>query len=807
MKFTLDWLKEHLDTDATAAELAERLTMIGLEVENLEDRGKLFAPFLVAHVVSAEKHPNADKLKVCLVDAGTGEQVKVVCGAPNARTGMKAVFAPPGTYIPGTDFTLQKGVIRGAESNGMLCSARELMLSDDHTGIIELPADAPIGASYADYAKLGEIIFDIAITPNRGDCTGVQGVARDLAASGIGRLKEAKIASQPSPGGKGPVRIELNFPGAKSPACRMFAGRLVRNVKNGPSPDWLQKRLIAVGLRPINALADITNLISLDRGRPLHVYDADKLKGAVEARMGRAGEKFLGLDGREYGVDESMCVIADDSGVLGLGGILGGEASGTTDTTRNVFIECAWFDPISIATTGRKTGIVSDARYRFERTVDPEFVRPGLELATKMITELCGGEATEPVVAGEVEAPKRRIEFPLTEIQRLTGLTLPPSEVKAILTRLGFAVSGTGDKVSVSVPSWRADVTMKADLVEEVMRMTGVDSVPVAPLPRLTGVAPRMLTPSQNRRRIARRALAARGLDEAMTWSFIPHETALAFGGGATELTLANPIAADLTDMRPSLLPGLLAAARRNIHRGFADLGLFEVGQVFADSSPAGQRHHAAAIRAGLATLAGQGRQWRGASRPADVFDAKADAEAVLAALGLDLGNTQLVAESAPWAHPGRGGRYQQGPGRIIAWFGEVHPATIASMDVTGPVAAMVIDLDAFPEPKARATRSKPPLAASDLMPVKRDFAFIVDRKVEAAQIIKAARAADKKLIADAKVFDVFEGASLGEDKKSVAIEVILQPRDKTLTDAEIETVGKAVVASVMRATGATLRS
>ncbi|MEX1179940.1 MAG: phenylalanine--tRNA ligase subunit beta [Cucumibacter sp.] len=807
MKFTLNWLKEHLETVASASEIAEKLTMIGLEVEGVEDRGALLNPFIVASVLSAEKHPNADKLKICTVDPGSGAPVKVVCGAPNARAGMKGVFAPPGTWIPGTGFVLEKGIIRGEESNGMLCSGRELMLSDDHTGIIEVPADAPIGASYAAYAGLGEIVFDITITPNRGDCTGVHGVARDLAAAGIGTLKDAPIALVPSAAGKSPIPIELRFGADETPACRMFAGRLIKGVKNGPSPGWLQKRLLAVGLRPINALADITNFISLDRGRPLHVYDADRLKGTVHARMGRAGEKFFGLDGREYEADETMCVIADGGGVLGFGGILGGEASSSTGATVNVLLECAWFDPISIASTGRKTSIVSDARYRFERAVDPEFVRPGLELATRMVLDICGGEACEPTIAGSVEAPRRVIDFPLAEIARLTGLKVPPAEVKSILTRLGFEMTGTGGTVKVSVPSWRADVSEKADLVEEVMRMVGIDLVPVAPLPRLFGVASRMLTQAQNRRRLARRALAARGLGEAITWSFISGDEAQMFGGGKAELKLANPIAADLTDMRPSLLPGLLAAARRNANRGFPDLALFEIGQVFLDSTPAGQRTHAAAIRTGTVKLAGPGRHWRDKPAPVDVFDARADVEATLEALGFDTSNLQLVAEPAPWSHPGRGGRFQLGPNRVIAWFGELHPATPAALDLQGPIAAMVIDLDAIPEPKARATKTRPPLAASDLMPVRRDFAFVVDRDVEAAAIIKAARAADKTLIADVAVFDVFEGTQSGAGKKSVAIEVTLQPRDRTLTDEEIEAVGRAIVAAVGRATGASLRT
>jgi len=806
MKLTIDWLKDHLTTNATADEIVETLNTIGAEVDSVEDQGKALSAFTIAHVVSAEKHPNADKLKVCMVDTGNGDPVKVVCGAPNARAGMKGVFAAPGTYIPGTDFELQKGVIRGEESNGMLCSERELLLSEDHTGIVDLPEDAPVGMKYAEYANLNGVVVDIEITPNRGDLTSIHGIARDLAAAGLGELRDGTVAPVPATAGPTTIPIELRFEKDEPKVCRMFAGRLVRNVKNGPSPEWLQKRLIAIGLRPINVLADITNYISYDRGRPLHVYDADKVSGTLHARMGREGESFDGLDDKNHVVDETMCVIADDNGVLGLGGIVGGEESSCTAETTNVLIECAWFEPYSIAATGRKTGIVSDARYRFERHADPEFVRPGIELATRMVLDLCGGEACEVEVAGEVHAEERIVDFPVSETGRLTGLDVPPAEVKAVLTRLGFWVTGSGDTLKVAVPSWRPDVTMKADLVEEVMRIVGVDRVPVEPLPRLTGVAEKMLTPIQNRRRIARRALAARGLDEAVTWSFITREAAEKFGGGAPSLRLANPISSDLTDMRPSLLPGLLAAAERNANRGFADNALFEVGQIFLSDEPEGQRTHAAAVRTGTAIYSGAGRHWANGPERLDVFDAKSDLAALLDALGASIDNVQLVREPADWAHPGRAGRIQLGPKNILGWFGELHPTLVDAYDLGGPVVAMVLDLDALPQPKKKATRTKPPLQMSDLMPVSRDFAFIVATDVSAEAILKAARAADKSLIADVGVFDVYEGEHVGEGRKSVAIEVTLQPRDRTLTDEEIDRVGEAVVAGVRKATGGELR-
>jgi len=808
MKFTLDWLKEHLETSASADEISTALTTVGLEVEEVEDQGKALKSFVVAKVVSAVPHPDSDHLKVCKVDAGTGTLIDVVCGAPNAETGMKSVFAFPGTYIPGKDFVLKEGVvIRGQKSNGMLCSAMELELSNDHEGIIKLPDAAPVGTPYVDYAGIDGVVFDIAITPNRGDCTGIHGVARDLAAFGLGKLINDRIAAQPSPGDKSPIGVDLRFAEGEPQACRMFGGRLITGVKNGPSPDWLQARLRAIGLRPINALVDITNFITYDRARPLHVFDAKKLRGTVHARMARDGESLLALDGKSYVLDPSICVIADDSGAISIGGIMGGESTGSSNDTTDVFIECAWFEPMVVAAAGRKLGINSDARYRFERTVDPESILPGLELATKMVLALCGGTAHEVVTAGQVESPHTAIEFPLAEVKRLTGLDLPSADITATLQHLGFSVEGFGPFFGVGVPSWRPDVTQKADLVEEVMRMNGVDNVPVEPLPRLSAVAPKVLTMLQNRRRLARRALAARGLDEAITWSFISAAEAERFGGGAAELKLANPLGPDMTDMRPSLLPGLLAAARRNANRGFADVGLFEIGQVFLSSAPEGQHINAAGIRTGTAGLAGAGRHWHDKAGPVGVFDAKADLAAVLDVLGLDIDKLQLVAEPASWSHPGRGGRIQLGPKTPIAWFGELHPAWLDALDLTGPVAAFEIDLGAVPAPRKKATRAKPALELSGLMPVSRDFAFVLGRDVPAADVLRAARSADKNLITAVDVFDLFEGAYLGEEKKSLAIAVTLQPRDKTLTDEEIDRISQAVVTAVTKATGGVLRS
>lgn len=806
MKFTLSWLKDHLDTEATLDDVVEALTMIGLEVEGVSDPAAALKPFTIAKVLTAEKHPNADKLRVLMVDAGTGgEPVQVVCGAPNARAGLVGVFATPGTVIPATGDTLAIGTIRGVESRGMMCSERELLLSDEHNGIVELPEDAPVGTSFAAYRGLGEPVIEIAITPNRPDCLGVRGIARDLAARGLGRLKPDPLEMVP---GRFPcpVPIELSFTPETLDACPVFAGRVVRGVRNGPSPKWLQDRLKAIGLRPISALVDITNYISYDRGRPLHVYDADKLTGTLRARLGAAGESFVALDGKTYAVDETMTVIADDAGVLGLGGIMGGEASGSTEATANVLIESAYFDPNRTARTGRRLGLNSDARYRFERGVDPAFVLAGLELATQMVLELCGGEPSEAVMAGQPPIRVKVIDFPVAEVKRLSGLDLPTSEITAILEALGFAVAGFGDTLTVTVPSYRPDIEGKADLVEEVVRIAGLDQVKATALPRLATVSAKVLTPIQVRTRRAKRALAALGLVEAVTWSFVSEEQAALFGGGKPELKLANPISADMSDMRPSLIPGLASAVQRNVDRGFADLALFEVGQVFAGERPQDQSVAATAVRRGTAVLTGGGRHWSGAAASVGVQDAKADAFALLEALGFDTSKAQVVRAAPAWFHPGRSGTIQLGPQTVIGHFGELHPAVLDALDVSGPIVAAEIILDRIPQPKAKAGKGKPPLAASDLMPVKRDFAFVVEEAVEAQKIVKAAQGADKTLVGDVSVFDVYRGEHVGAGAKSVAIEVTLTPKDRTLTDEDIEAASKAIVAAVSKATGATLR-
>lgn len=804
MKFPLSWLKEHLDTTASLDAIVETLTLVGLEVEGVEDKGRALAPFVVGEVLTAEKHPNADKLRVCTVSIGTGAPIQVVCGAPNARAGLKTVFAAPGTVIPATGTELKIGKIRDVESRGMLCSAREMGLSEEHDGILELPADAPVGAPFADVLGLNDPVIEIAVTPNRADCLGISGIARDLAAAGLGTLKTPAV--EPVAGTfPSPVKVRLAF-GDTSSLCPAFAVRVVRGVKNGPSPDWLQAKLRAIGLRPINALVDVTNFMTMDRDRPLHVFDLAKVTGDLVVRRATAGESLLALDGRTYTLDDTMCVIADDKGVESLAGIMGGEESGCDAGTTDVVIESALWEPINIAQTGRKLGINSDARFRFERGIDPAFMVPGLELATRLILDLCGGEASEIVVAGAVPDTTRTIDFPLSEVKRLSGLEASEDEMRGVLTRLGFAVSGAAPVVQVVPPSWRGDIEGKADLVEEVVRILGLARVTPTEFPRAGGGRKAVLTALQLRTRKARRALATRGLVEAVTWSFVPADDAKLFGGGAPELALVNPIAADLSDMRPSLLPGLLRAAQANADRGQGDVAVFEVGQVFAGDRPEDQRMAATGVRRGTAKPTGAGRFWQGAASDVDVFDAKADALALLAATGAPVANLQVTADAPGWYHPGRSGVFRLGP-NVIGSFGELHPSILDALDVDGPLVAFEVILDRIPEPKARPTRVKPALDLSAFQPVRRDFAFVVDRAVSAADILRAAQGVDRKLISCASVFDVYEGTNVAADKKSVAIEVVLQPRDRTLTDAEIESVAGKIIAEVAKKTGASLRN
>ncbi|MGF1631499.1 MAG: phenylalanine--tRNA ligase subunit beta [Kiloniellaceae bacterium] len=798
MKFTLNWLKDHLDTTASLKEITDKLSMIGLEVEGVEDRAATLRPFTVAYVKEARQHPNADRLRICIVDTGKGE-VQVVCGAPNARTGMKGVFAPVGSYIPGSDLTLKAGKIRGEESNGMLVSERELGLSDEHEGIIDLPEDAPLGAAFAEVAGLTDPVIEIAITPNRGDCLGVRGVARDLAAAGLGSLKP--LEADPVRGSfESPIKWRRALPADRQEACPYVAGRYFRGVKNGPSPKWLQDRLRAIGLRPISALVDVTNYVTFDLGRPLHVFDADKVKGDVVMRFAEPGAEILALDGDTYRLDGEMVAIHDDNGPEGIGGVMGGAHSGCSEDTTNVFLEVALFDPVMVARTGRTLGILSDARYRFERGLDPQSAVWGVEVATRLILELCGGAASEAVSAGELPPETRKVTLRPARVAELGGMTVAPARQVEILERLGCAVAAAGDVLTVTPPSWRPDIESEACLVEEVMRIHGYDDITEVALPRDSYLPRAVLTPAQRRVSAARTVLAWRGLYEGVTFSFVSRRQAELFGGGVEALTLANPISADLDVMRPTPLANLAAAAVRNADRGFGDLALFEVGPLYSDDTPEGQ----ATVAAGLRRGERQPRHWAVGARPVDAFDAKGDAEAVLVACEAPVENLQVTRDAPAWYHPGRSGVLRLGP-KVLAQFGELHPRTLRALDLKAPAVAFEVFLDVVPLPRAgRQKRSL--LELSPFQPISRDFAFLVDEDVPAEKVIRAARGADKALITEVALFDVYQGKGVAPGKKSLAIAVTLQPRTATLTDQEIEAVAAKVVAQVSAATGGSLR-
>ena len=802
MKFTLSWLKEHLETTASAGEIVDAMTMAGLEVEHVEDPAKKLAAFTVAKIVEAVQHPNADRLRVCQVDTLDGRK-EIVCGAPNARAGLTTLYAPIGAYVPGLDVTLEARPVRGVVSNGMLCSAAELEVAEESNGIMELPDNLQVGVPAAQALGL-EAVIDFEVTPNRPDWLGVAGVARDLAAAGVGRLKDHAIAPV-----KGefscPISIRITAPDA----CPVFAGRLIRGVKNGPSPDWLQARLKAIGLRPINALVDVTNLVSYDRCRPLHVYDRAHLVGdVIEARLGHHGEHhapehLIALDGKTYVIEPEMCVIADADGErpVGLGGVMGGESTGCSDATVDVFVESAWFDPLRTAQTARATGINSDAAYRFSRGVDPGFVEPGLELATRLILELCGGEPSDVVVAGQTPASPQAIAFDPAYVHRLAGLNVGREGTLEILTKLGFLVEGHGAMLKVTPPSWRRDVDGKADLVEEVARIAGFGALPSTPLPPVARPAGGILTARQARMRLARRALAAAGYAEAVTWSFTARRTAELFGGGRENLVLANPIAAELDCMRPSILPNLIEAAGRNARRGFPDVALFEIGPVFCSDGPGDQRTAVAAI------LAPHGpRRWGKGFAGDDVFAIKGELLALLDELGAPVASLQIAqGQAGAWWHPGQSARLQLGPKAVIAEFGALHPAVLQALDVEGPVYGFELWLEAVPEPKRKATKSRPALKASALMPLSRDFAFLAPEALAAGDLTRAIQGADKALIASARVFDLYQGAGVPEGQKSLALEVHIQPVDQTLTDKDIDALSAKIVAAAEKL-GAKLR-
>ncbi|SFX57122.1 phenylalanyl-tRNA synthetase beta subunit [Paracoccus pantotrophus] len=795
MKFTLSWLKEHLDTTASLDEITEALTDLGLEVEGVADPAAKLGAFTLAKVLHAEQHPDADRLRVCRVMTDEGEK-RIVCGAPNARAGITVVLAKPGDYVPGIDVTLGVGKIRGVESHGMMASERELELSEEHDGIIELPS-GEVGDRFVDWLAANrpeavDPVIEIKITPNRPDALGVHGIARDLAARGLGRLKPVRDVTVP---GSFASPIKVTIAPEMAERAPFFSGRLIRGVRNGPSPDWLQKRLTAIGLRPINTLVDITNFFTFDLNRPLHVFDADKVRGDLTVRASAEGEELLALDGKTYAFAPGTMIIADQAGPESIAGIMGGEETGCSEETVNVFLESAYWDPIAIATAGRALKISSDARYRFERGADPAFTRPGLELATQMILELCGGEASEVVTAGAVPDTTRSYLLEPARVSSLVGMDIPEAEQRATLTALGFRLEGD----RAFVPSWRPDVQGSADLVEELARIASLTKLQGQPLPRpQAGVPQPVLTPLQRREQAARRMAAALGYNECVTYSFIDHKAAALFGGGSEAVRIENPISSEMTHMRPDLLPGLLAAAARNQARGFADLALFECGPVFSGGEPGEQDLHLSGILVG----ANAARDPYASRRKVDIYDAKADAEAVLQAIGAPA-KAQINRKLDGWWHPGRAGNIALGP-NTLATFGEIHPRVLRHFGIKGAAVGFTLRIAAVPLPKVR-TPSRPALVLSDLQAVERDFAFVVDGGVEALALVNAAAGADKALIERVTVFDQFTGLEGG--KKSIAITARLQPREKTLTDAEIEAVSAKIVEKVGKATGGVLRS
>ena len=774
MKFSLSWLKDHLETGASAQEIADKLTAIGLEVEALSNPAKALAPFRIAKVLTAEKHPQADKLQVLTVDAGTGEAIQVVCGAPNARAGLVGVFGAPGAYIPGSDMTLKVAAIRGVESRGMMCSARELELGEDHSGIIELAADAPVGEPFTRYAGLDDPAFDVAITPNRQDCMGVRGIARDLAAAGISKLKPLSArhveGSFPCPV---PVRI------ADPEGCPAFFGRAIRGVKNGASPEWMQRRLKSAGQRPISALVDITNYVMLDLGRPAHAYDIAKLSGGLTARSGKPGEKVLALNEKEYVLESFMTVIADDRQVQDIGGIMGGEDSGVSGNTTDVMLEVAYFTPERIARTGQALGLTSDARSRFERGVDPAFLDDGLAILTGLILDICGGEASDVIRAGKPPVERQAITFDFGRTKALGGIDVPQGRQRDVLESLGFELSGN----EVTVPTWRRDVEGPADLVEEIARIVGYDQIPSTPLERAPGVAKSTATRSQLLERRVRRTAAARGLDEAVTWSFISEAEAQAFGGG--EWRLANPISEEMKMMRPSLLPGLIAAARRNLDRGASSVRLFEIGRRYL---PDGEHPTLAVLLAGER----QPRGWQsGKAQAFDAFDAKAEVLALLGAAEAPVANLQVIPDAEPVWHPGRSAKLGLGPKTILAAFGEFHPTISRTLDAPAGAVAAEIYLDAIPAPRS-SDHARPAYTPPALQPVTRDFSFIVPAELPAESLARAIRGADKAAITGVRLFDRFEST----DGLSLAFEVTLQPVDRSFADEQIADISARIIAA-----------
>tara|TARA_B100000945_G_scaffold139981_1_gene112122 strand:- start:3641 stop:6046 length:2406 start_codon:yes stop_codon:yes gene_type:complete len=800
MKFTHSWLMDHLETDATSEEIANTLTKIGLEIENVTNPGDLIKEFIVVSVDKVSKHPNADRLKICLVNNGE-ENYEVICGAPNAREGIKGVFAREGQFIPGLDLKLKKSEIRGVVSNGMLLSEKELGISDDHEGIVELSGNFALGSSAANALGLSDIVYEIAITPNRSDCLGIRGIARDLAAAGMGTLKPLDVKPvKPSTGS--PIEVNIDFDEEDKSACPYFVGRYFRNVNNGESPDWLKRRLLSVGLRPISVLVDITNYFTFTFGRPLHVFDADKVSGNIVVRLSKKGENLLALDGKNYDLDDEMTVIADEKRPEALAGVMGGELSGCTSDTKNVFLEAAYFDPIRTAITGRKLNLQSDARFRFERGIDPLFQRPGAELASQMILDLCGGQASDLIVAGNPPSTSKKNFLREDRVKKLGGVDIPSEKIESILLKLGFEPTKSRDGWNCITPSWRHDIEGEADLVEEVLRIYGFDKIPTNQLDVGNSLPTPAVNTSQERRSFVRRFLALRGLTEAVTFSFLSEELASMFGGGKTDLKLVNPISSDLSVMRPNVVANLLSALGRNSDRGQGNGALFEVGPQFQGTAPGDQSIVASGVRIGKVNE----HSWLEESRNIDIFDVKADLLETLTAIEININNLSISRDTPSYYHPGRSGSIKMGPKNIVGFFGEIHPSILSNMGFRSRAVAFELFLDNIPLPKTGKGFTKEFLELSPYQAVERDFAFTVDIDRDSDQIVSAIRAVDKKLIKEVLVFDLFVDGTIGKNKKSIGIRVQLQPLEATFSDKEIDDISQKIVDSIREKVGGELR-
>ena len=793
MKFTLSWLKQHLETNSDIETILKKLTNIGLEVESSYNPSEALNGFIAAKIISTKPHPDADRLQLCLIDTGT-EEIEIVCGAKNAKEGLTTIYAPVGSTIPASGMKLKKAKIRGIESSGMLCSEKELNLGDDSEGITELSDQISPGTSISKALDINDTYVEIAITPNRPDCLGIRGIARDLAAAGLGELikeKQIKISTSKE---NLPVFIdaENNFEG-----CTIFAGRLIKNITNNQSPDWLVKRLESIGIKSINCLVDITNFINFDRGRPLHVYDANKINNKIGARDAKVGEKILALDGKDYELKPGMCVIADNEKVLGIGGIMGGNESGSTIETNDVFIESAYFDPIKTALSGRALNIISDSRYRFERGVDPEYVIEGLNLATQMILDLCGGEAGEISLVDNLKFQPKKIKFDPKLVNKLTGIEIPNDKIVKILESLGFDISNSWNVV---VPSWRPDIYGEADLVEEIVRIFGLDNIESEPLLNLNQPTKPILTKKQKQIKMIKRSIASKGLMETISYSFINNKESINFGGGSSSLKIVNPISDELSEMRPTPLASLVSIADENFKKGYTDIGIFEVGPGFLGVEQDEQITIASGLRIGTHRSEGSGKDWQGFQK-VSVFDAKEDVISVLELLNLNLESHKVERTAPDHYHPGRSGQIVTGGGDILASFGELHPKIIKTKDFKVAV-AFEIYIDSINKQKIKSNLKIAP-EISNLQPLKRDFSFVVSSDTEAQTIINTAKQSDKSFIKDVKIFDQF----LGENEKSIAIEVIIQPKEVTLTDEQIESISKKIIKSVEDKTKGKLRS